>query len=115
MDVAGRVRVSPRGRPFVDCAKPMDVGALPVGGGRAPGPTLLAKLFVGACRDAVVGGFDRAAIDAPLTPFVGRARPSVAEGICDLMGSPALSASVFRFGSGCGTVSVCLVRKVKRY
>lgn len=116
IDVAGRGRVSPRGRLFVDCEKPIDVGALPVGGGREPYPTLLPKLFVGACRDVVEGDLldDRAAIDAPLTPFASRDRPGATDGICDLMtGSPPLSASVFRFGSGCGTVQVSSVSNVE--
>ncbi len=48
----------------------------------------------------------RLAIETPLT--VGRARVGAAVGRDDLLpprGSPALSTSVFRFGSGCNTVS----------
>lgn len=45
-------------------------------------------------------------MDVPLIPLTGRGSPAVAEGSCERapVGSPALSASVFRFGSGCPAI-----------
>ena len=78
------MRVSPRGRALVDCVKPIDVGALGAVGGRAPGPTVLAKLLADPYRDeaAAVRVFeDRAVIDEPLMNDAGRGMPFPAEGI----------------------------------
>ena len=68
----------------MDWVKPIDVGALGAVGGRAPGPTVLAKLLAGPYRDeaALVGLFeDRAAMDVPLINVAGRGMPFGAEGI----------------------------------
>lgn len=104
IDVAGRVRVNPRGRVVGD-TKPIDVGALPVDVGRVVGPRLLPKLLGGPCRDDVGGRLAaRLVIDDPLT-LLARVRVPFTGGFAGLSGSPAFSARVLRFCSGWDTAS----------
>lgn len=108
MEVAGRVRVFPRGRVMEDWEKPCEVGGLFDTGGRdGGGPTLFAKLFVRPCPYRDAGAVELAArlvIEAPLT-LVARDRPAVGGGIEGLEGSPASSCNVLRF-SGYDTARV---------
>jgi hypothetical protein len=100
MEVAGRVRVFPRGRVMVDWEKPSEVGALIDTGGRDDvGLTLFAKLFVRPCPYRDVWAVELAArlvIEAPLT-LVARDRPAAGGGMEGLEVSPASSCNVLRF------------------